>query len=164
MERFYERRLLGVAHINILDIHALQNGFCAPGWEGGNMNSIKETGIRNEFSVLSTRQDDHFYIVNSEFGTCTCPVGVSGATCKHQGAVAMKYHVAIINFIPSLTFEDRMRYGYVALGKRDYTLNVCKLKCVLTHYFHWVILQKILLSMHHYEQNPLHRIRIYVAM
>jgi hypothetical protein len=85
--------------------------------EGVDVNSIKETGIRNEFSVQSTRQDDLFYIVNSEIGTCTYSVGVSGAPCKHQGAVAMKYHIAILNFIPSLTPEDRMVYAYIALGK-----------------------------------------------
>ncbi|CAG8577258.1 11630_t:CDS:2 [Paraglomus brasilianum] len=28
----------------------------------------------------------------------------------------MKYHVAILNFIPSLTIKDRMVYAYVALG------------------------------------------------
>ena len=81
------------------------------------MNYIKETSIRNEFSVLSTRQDDLFYIVNSEFGTCTCPVGVSGAPCKHQGAVLTKYHIATLNFLPSLKPEDRMVYAYIALGK-----------------------------------------------
>jgi len=44
-------------------------------------------------------------------------VGISGAPCKHQDAVAMKYHIAILNFIPSLTPGDRMIYGYVALDK-----------------------------------------------
>ena len=94
--------------INILDTCALQNVFFCSGWEGVNANSIRETGVRNEFSVLSTRQNDLFYVVNSEFGTCTCPVGISGAPCKHQGAVAMKYHIIILNFVPSLTPEDRM--------------------------------------------------------
>ncbi|GES84086.1 hypothetical protein GLOIN_2v252347 [Rhizophagus clarus] len=90
--------------------------FLCPGWKGVDTNFINKTGVRNEFSVQSTRKDDLFYIVNSEIGTCTCPVGVSGAPCKHQGAVAMKYHIAILNFIPSLTPQDRMVYAYVTLG------------------------------------------------
>ena len=81
MEEFYERRLLGIAHKHPGHLR-VANRFLCPGWEGVNVNSIKETGIKNEFSVLSASQDDLFYIVNSEFGTCTCPVGVSGAPCK----------------------------------------------------------------------------------
>ena len=100
MERFYERRLLEIAHKHPRHLRIAKRFLC-PGWEEVNVDSIKETDIRNEFSVLSTRQDNLFYIVNSEFGRCTCPMGVSGAPCKHQGAVAMKYHIAIFNFIPS---------------------------------------------------------------
>ena len=116
MERFYEWRLLGIAHKHPGHLHITRRFLC-PGWDGVTANSIEETNVRNKFSVLSAGQDDLFYTVNSEFGTCTCPVGVSGAPCKHQGAVAMKYHIAILNFIASLTFEDRMLYAYVALGK-----------------------------------------------
>ena len=115
MERFYEQKLLGIAHKH--SGHFIAKRFLCPGWEGVDANSIEETGVKNEYSVLSTRQDNVFYIVNSEIGTCTCPVGVSGAPCKHQGAVAMKYHIAILNFIPSLAPGDRMVYAYVALGK-----------------------------------------------
>ena len=118
MERFYERRLLGIAHNHPGHLRIAKRFLC-PGWEGVDANSIKETGVINEFSVQSIRQDDLFYIVNSEIGTCTCPVGVSEAPCKHQGAVAMKYHIAILNFIPSLTPKDRMVYAYVTLGKQD---------------------------------------------
>jgi hypothetical protein len=118
MERFYERRLLGIAHKHPGHLRIAKRFLC-PGWEGVDMNSIKETSVENEFSVLSTRQSDLFYTVNSEFGTCTCPVGISGAPCKHQGAVAMKYHISILNFIPSLTPKDCMVYAYVALGKQD---------------------------------------------
>jgi hypothetical protein len=115
MERFYEQRLLGIAHKH--PRHFIAKRFLCPRWEEVDVNSIKETGVRNEFSVLSTRQDNVFYIVNSEIRTCTCPVGVSGAPCKHQGAVLTKYHIATLNFLPSLKPEDRMVYAYIALGK-----------------------------------------------
>ena len=57
------------------------------------------------------------YTVNSIIGVCTCPVGISGASCKHQEAVAIKFHIAIFNFLPSLTPNNRMLYSYIALGK-----------------------------------------------
>ena len=116
MERFYERRLLGIAHKHPGHLR-ISKRFLCPGWEKVDSNSIKETSIENEFLVLSTRHDNLSYIVNSEFGSCTCPVGISGAPCKHQGAVAMKYHITILNFIPLLTPKDRMVYAYVTLGK-----------------------------------------------
>jgi hypothetical protein len=69
--------------------------------------------------------------MNSEFGTCTCPIGISGAPYKHQGAVTMKYHIAILNFILSLMPEDRIVYAYVALGKLYYIKIV--INYILTH-------------------------------
>ncbi|CAG8835257.1 2205_t:CDS:1, partial [Racocetra persica] len=65
---------------------------------------------------LSTKQaSGHFYTINSEIGTCSCPIGIAGAPCKHQGAVSMKFHVSTFNFIPSLTPNDRITYTYIAL-------------------------------------------------
>jgi hypothetical protein len=55
--------------------------------------------------------------VNTEIGAYTCPVCISGGPYKHQGAVAMKFHIAILNFIPSLIPNDHMVYGYITLGK-----------------------------------------------
>lgn len=73
--------------------------------------------MQNEFLVPSTDQNSSIiYTVNSEIGMCTCSVGISGAPCKHQGAVAVKFNISIFNFLPSLTPDDRMLYGYVALG------------------------------------------------
>ncbi|PKK58339.1 hypothetical protein RhiirC2_796476 [Rhizophagus irregularis] len=95
MERFYERRLLGVAHKH-------PGTLCIAN--------------ANEFLVPSTKNNELIYVVNSEIGVCTCPIGMSGTPCKHQGAVSMKFHISIFNFIPSLTPDDRMIYAYIALG------------------------------------------------
>ena len=46
--------------------------------------------------------------------TGSCPVGMSGAPCKHQGAVSVKYHISIFT---SLTPDDRMIYAYIAFVK-----------------------------------------------
>ncbi|CAG8849427.1 10659_t:CDS:2, partial [Racocetra persica] len=34
--------------------------------------------------------------------------------CKHQGAVATKYHVESLNFFSSLMPNDRARFAYIA--------------------------------------------------
>ncbi|CAB4439790.1 unnamed protein product [Rhizophagus irregularis] len=114
MERFYKRRLLGVAHKHSGSLRIAKRFLC-PGWETVNSNAIQKTGIENEFLVPSTKNTG-FYLVNSVLGTCSCPVGLTGAPCKHQGAVAMKFCIAIFNFIPSLKPDDRMIYSYIALG------------------------------------------------
>jgi hypothetical protein len=116
MERFYARRLLEVAHKHSGNLHIAKRFLC-PGWETIDANSIQKTSVENEFLVQSTRDNDIFYIVNSAIGTCSCPVGMTGAPCKHQGAVSMKFHISMFNFIPSITVDDRATYAYIALGK-----------------------------------------------
>ncbi|RIB19380.1 hypothetical protein C2G38_2182064 [Gigaspora rosea] len=71
----------------------------------------------NEYLVPSTNENSNTnYIVNSEIGICSCPVGMSDAPCKHQEAVVSKFHISIFNFIPSLTPNDCAIYTYIALG------------------------------------------------
>ena len=86
-------------------------------------NSIQKTNVANEFLVPSTKNNELIYVVNSEIGVCICPIGMSSTPCKHQGAVSIKFHISIFNFIPSLTPDDRMIYAYIALGKYKYSLN-----------------------------------------
>ncbi len=116
MERFYARQLLGITHNHPGHLRIARRFLC-PGWEKVNANSIQKTAVNNEFLVPSVQDIRISYIVNSEIRICTCPMGISDAPCKHQGAVTMKYHIAILNFIPSLIPGDRMIYGYVAFGK-----------------------------------------------
>ena len=80
------------------------------------MNNIQKSDVENE-SFVPSAQKASFYVVNSEIGTCTCPIGMTGAPCKHQGAVLVKFHISMFNFLPSLTSNDRMVYAYIALGK-----------------------------------------------
>ena len=117
MERYYKRRLLGIAHNHPGHVE-ISKRFLCPDWETVDGNSIQLTTVKNEYLVPSTKKEsDLFYIVNSAIGTCSCPIGMTGAPCKHQGAVAIKFHIAILNFIPSLTPYNRMVYTYIALGK-----------------------------------------------
>jgi hypothetical protein len=116
MERFYARRLLGIAHRHPGHLRIARRFLC-PGWENVDANLIQRTNIDFEFLAPSKSNPGLFYIVNTAIGACTCPVGTSGGPCKHQGAVAIKFHIATLNFIPSTTPNDRMIYGYIALGK-----------------------------------------------
>ncbi|PKY47809.1 hypothetical protein RhiirA4_463177 [Rhizophagus irregularis] len=75
---------------------------------------------KNEYFVVSTRDDNLTYTVNIEIGTCSCPVRINGAPCKHQGAVSAKFHITTLNFLLSLTSEDRMLYAYIALDGSFY--------------------------------------------
>ncbi|CAG8733474.1 7775_t:CDS:1, partial [Funneliformis caledonium] len=80
-----------------------------------NTNSIQRTDVEYEFLVQSTRQNTNLiYIINSEIRMYSCITSMFSASCKHQGAVAMKYHIAIFNFLPSLIPDNRMLYAYVA--------------------------------------------------
>ncbi|RIB12588.1 hypothetical protein C2G38_13360 [Gigaspora rosea] len=67
-------------------IYNLQT-ICMPQLESVDMDSIRKTSIKNGFLVLSTKQNDLFYTVNSKIRTCTCQVGATGASCKHQGQI-----------------------------------------------------------------------------
>ncbi|CAG8697421.1 17913_t:CDS:2, partial [Funneliformis caledonium] len=115
MERFYERRVLEIAHRHIGHLRIAKRFLC-PNWKIINMNAIQKTCVDNEFLVPSTKDANTFYIINSEIGVCSCPVRMTGAPCKHQGAVSMKYHLSNFNFVPSLTSNDCITYAYIALG------------------------------------------------
>jgi len=118
MERFYTRCLLRFANRHPGHLQIAKR-FLYPKWETVNSNDIQKTNVENEFLVSSTKNNGVLYIVNSEIGVCSCPVGISGALCKYQEAVLMKFHISIFNFIPSLTPDDRIIYVYIALGKSN---------------------------------------------
>lgn len=112
MERFYERRLLSFAYNHVG--HIIAKRFFFPGWEHINANLIQL--INKDEYQFPSEKSNLTYIVNSAIGTCSCPTGISGAPCKHQGAVAAKYHIGAINFLPSITANDCRIYSYIANG------------------------------------------------
>ncbi|CAG8767465.1 6215_t:CDS:2, partial [Racocetra persica] len=76
--------------------------------------NIRQTEISMEYLVPSKKKGtDLFYTVNTELCKCTCFVGLSGAPCKHQGAVAAKYHVESLNFFLSLMPNDCTHFAYI---------------------------------------------------
>ncbi|CAG8748214.1 10450_t:CDS:2, partial [Rhizophagus irregularis] len=101
MERFYMLRLLSFAHRHLGHLR-LAKHFLYPGWDTINMNAIQKNSVKTEFFVPSA-QSSNIYVVNSEIGTCTCPI------------VSVKFHISTFNFLPSLASNDRMIYAYIAL-------------------------------------------------
>ncbi len=81
------------------------------------MNEIRKTYVNNKFLVLSTKNTNFVYIVNSEIGVYSYSIEILGAPCKHQGVVVVKYHFLTLNFILSLTPSNCIIYAYIALDK-----------------------------------------------
>ncbi|PKK70015.1 hypothetical protein RhiirC2_780223 [Rhizophagus irregularis] len=115
IKRFYERRLLRVAH-KYPGTLCIAKRFLYPGWEKVDANSIQKTNVANEFLVPNTKNNGLIYVINNEIGVYTCPIRMSGALCKHQEAVSIKFHISIFNFISSLTPDDHMIYTYITLN------------------------------------------------
>ncbi|CAG8759192.1 17917_t:CDS:2, partial [Dentiscutata erythropus] len=104
------------AHRHIGHIEISKRFFC-PSWETVDQDSICQLENSDEYLVPSTKKESGLiYNVNNTIGICNCFIGVSGVSCKHQGAVAMKYYIRIINFLPSLTPNDHMTFSYIANG------------------------------------------------
>ena len=65
MKRFYERRVLGIAHRHVGYL-CIAKQFLCPNWETINMDAIQKTQVNNEFLVSNTKDANSFYIINSE--------------------------------------------------------------------------------------------------
>ncbi|XP_016364068.1 uncharacterized protein LOC107705329 isoform X2 [Sinocyclocheilus rhinocerous] len=55
-----------------------------------------------------------------ELELCTCPVGHSGAPCKHQAAVVQNYNITAINFLPTTA---EMRAELLKITKASVSLD-----------------------------------------
>ena len=51
-------------------------------------------------------------------GTCTCKQGMNGNACPHQAAVALKFGINNINFIPQ-TAKERFNLAILAVGSKN---------------------------------------------
>jgi hypothetical protein len=58
--------------------------------------------VEFEFLVPSESNPGLFYIINTAIGVCTCSVNISGGPCKHQRAIAIKFHIAMLSHIINL--------------------------------------------------------------
>lgn len=68
------------------------------------------------FLVPSEKNQNESYTVDSQVGSCSCPIGKYGNFCKHQAAVYQHFDVFLVN-LPPITKKDRHEMAAVALGE-----------------------------------------------
>ena len=72
----------------------------------------------SKFHVPSREDNNIIYTVDCTIGTCTCPQGTSGNACPHQAAVALKFGISNINFVPQ-TAKERFNLAILAVGNNN---------------------------------------------
>ncbi|CAG8777332.1 11589_t:CDS:2, partial [Dentiscutata erythropus] len=80
-----------IQNINMNENEAIQNinmneDSC---WDTIDRDSIQWLPNANEFLVPSKSNLGVVYNINSDIGTCSYSIGMTGVLCKHQGAIAM---------------------------------------------------------------------------
>lgn len=117
MEIYYSTRLLDIAHSRYRpgtllwykQFENLQNHISS-------MNLI-----RDNIYVVQESKDDILldYLVDMEIGICSCPIGSSGAACRHQAAVAKQFKLISVNVAPVHSKEMRYLFAVIARGKEN---------------------------------------------
>ncbi|CAG8477470.1 14558_t:CDS:2 [Gigaspora margarita] len=115
LEHFYERRLLAISNQHPGRMHITKR-FLIYKQEEINFEGIRRREDGITFNVPSASKTGVMYIVDPTIGICSCFAGISGAPCKHQAAIAIKFQEGTNNFIDMLTIDNRMDYFYIATG------------------------------------------------
>ena len=63
---------------------------------GSGAEAVQHVG-GSTYRVISSRDNDVQYEVQSDVGVCSCFSGQQGAFCKHQAAVHIKFKVGFPN-------------------------------------------------------------------
>ena len=117
-ELYYERRLLAVAHNRMDRYIALR--FKGLGASKVNLSEIRESDSEGVYIVKSQSHHGVEYEVDTSRWHCTCTIAwtgkPTGEPCKHQAAVAKKYNLSSINYIPYFSSEGRYAYAVLAVG------------------------------------------------
>ena len=77
---------------------------------------LHEMGGDGWYSVLRLHDVDRSYLVNTNVGLCTCPMGKTGFFCKHQHAIKTKYGAYCRTAAPVLSPEDCAKLYFIACG------------------------------------------------
>ena len=115
LEMYFQRKLLALA------FGKTQNLYLAPRCFGASASTVQLNTIKQstsdcfKFFVPSRTATEVSYEVDCRIGICTCPIGSNGNPCAHQAAVALKYGIAYINFIPQGA-EQRFSLAKLAIG------------------------------------------------
>jgi len=115
LEMYFQRKLLALAFGKTQNLHLAPRCFGATG-STIQLSAVKQsTSDSLKFFVPSRTNTEVNYQVDCRTGMCTCPLGNNGNPCAHQAAVALKYGIAGINFIPQRP-EERISLAKLAIG------------------------------------------------
>ena len=115
LEMYFQRKLLALAFGKTQNLHLAPRCFGATG-STIQLSAVQQsTSDSLKFLVPSRTNSEVKYEVDCRTGMCTCPLGSNGNPCAHQAAVALKYGIAGINFIPQRP-EERIRLAKLAIG------------------------------------------------
>ena len=115
LEMYFQRKLLSLAFGKPQNLHLAARCF-GRNASSVNLNTItKEEGSPYKFNVPSREDNNVVYVVDCSLGICTCLQGVNGNACPHQAAVALKFGINNVNFIPQ-TANDRFNLATLAVG------------------------------------------------
>ncbi|CAG8809923.1 20054_t:CDS:2, partial [Gigaspora margarita] len=90
LERFYEHCLLYISNQHSVKMHITKR-FLSYRHRELNLEGIQHKKDGIIFDVPSATKARIMYIVDPTIGICSCYVGISGALCKHQAAIAIKF-------------------------------------------------------------------------
>ena len=117
MEIYYSNRLLDIAHsryrpgtlLRYRDLEKQQD----------HIASVKL--VRDSIYMVHETKDGITldYLVEIEIGICSCAIGLTGAACKHQAAVAKHFKLATVNVAPVHSKECRQLFAIIARGKEN---------------------------------------------
>ena len=118
LEMYFQRKLLSLAFGKPQNLHLASRCF------GRSASSVSQSTITideknpSKFRVPSREDNNIIYTVDCTIGTCTCPQGTSGNACPHQAAVALKFGISNINFVPQ-TAKERFNLAILAVGNNN---------------------------------------------
>ena len=118
LEMYFQRKLLSLTFGKPENLHLAARCF------GRLASSVSQRTITideknpSKFHVPSWEDSNIIYTVDCTIGTCTCPQGTSGNACPHQAAVALKFGISNINFVPQ-TAKERFNLAILAVGNNN---------------------------------------------
>lgn len=121
LEMYFQRKLLSLAFGKPQNLHLAARCF---GRSASTVNQSKITvddKSSSKFHVASRSEDNSntVYTVDCTLGICTCPQGMNGNACPHQAAVALKFGINNINFVPQ-TANERFNLAILAVGNNKH--------------------------------------------
>ena len=109
---YYERRLIDLA--NGRTDMALSRKYLP--YESVIPRSMVSQVEPHLFKCQSQTKPNTEYFVDTSIATCTCYVGLNGAPCKHQYAVAKHFGLETTNFLMRDDPKKRQHFWYLATG------------------------------------------------